>query len=556
MNRVKLGGKEIWPPFTIPSGIVTVSPDIIVRVAEEVGIGLVTAKSVGMEPRDGYAEPLFSQYSADSISSAVGLSNPGVDAWIEEMSGMEFPASKFFLVSMFADNTDDFVDLARRVAPLCDGVELNFCCPHSLRYGAVVAAQEELTAEITTAVRRAIDSVIVVKLTPDGPDIGPWSARLVEAGADAVAAIGPTKAITVEDEHAGVPILSYGSGGLSGPAIFQRTLECVRDIRKCTDVPIIASGGIRGADDVRALMDAGANIFSIGTSLAGLDTPGLKLYFDTLLQDLERGTDRSASMTLNRRILDFTPMTVSRISRQGEYAILEFDCALEAEPGQFVFAWLPGVGEKPFGVAATDPFTMGVKRVGKVSGALCDLEPGREVMIRGPFGRAYPVQPNAVIVAGGCGAVPLRLLAERCDSPTILLGGKASDDLLFVDDFRRFGKLTVSTEDGSVGTHGTITDALREVLSSGDWSGTTFYNCGPERMMVAAAQIEREHVDASRIYLGVERHTSCGIGLCGKCALDGYRTCIDGPVMTLDQFGPGTDFGRLHREACGRRVAV
>jgi dihydroorotate dehydrogenase electron transfer subunit len=97
-------------------------------------------------------------------------------------------------------------------------------------------------------------------------------------------------------------------------------------------------------------------------------------------------------------------------------------------------------------------------------------------------------------------------------------------------------------------------DSLRGLLSSGVWSDATFCNCGPEQMMVAAAELERRYADPSRIYLGIERHASCGIGLCGKCALDGYRTCIDGPVMTLDQLSGDGDFGHYHREACGRRL--
>lgn len=556
MESVELGGKRIWPPFTFPSGIITVSPDLIIRMAEEVGIGLVTAKSVGLEPRDGYAEPLFSQYSQNSISSAVGLSNPGVDAWVEEMGQYSFPPDKFFLVSIFADDEEGFVHLARRVSGLCDGIELNFCCPHSLRYGAVVAAQEELTVQITQAVRNAVDNVLVVKLTPDGPDIGPWSKKLVDAGADAVAAIGPTKAVTVLDEHTGVPILSYGSGGLSGPEILPRGIECVREIRKYVDVPIIGGGGIRGADDIRAYADAGANIFAIGTSLAGLDTPALKLYFNTLLRDLEENTDVAAQMTLNRWILKHTSYRVVRNTRQGDYAVIEFDGELQAEPGQFVFAWLPGVGEKPFGVARTEPFTMGVRKVGKVSEGLYSLEPGDEVMIRGPFGRSFPVNKKVVIVAGGCGAVPLRLLAQECADPVIVLGGRSGSDLLFCSDFEGFGRTIVATEDGSAGIRGTVVDALVDLLGSGDWSDATFYNCGPERMMLAASEVESRYVDPSRIFLGLERHTSCGIGLCGKCALDGYRTCIDGPVMSLEQLDGSGDFGHYHRGACGRKEKV
>ena len=60
LEPAHIGNREIWPPFTIPSGIITVTPDLIQRVAEEVPIGLITAKSVGVTPRDGYPEPVFS----------------------------------------------------------------------------------------------------------------------------------------------------------------------------------------------------------------------------------------------------------------------------------------------------------------------------------------------------------------------------------------------------------------------------------------------------------------------------------------------------------------
>ncbi|MEI6915933.1 MAG: hypothetical protein WCL39_12425, partial [Armatimonadota bacterium] len=423
-------------------------------------------------------------------------------------------------------------------------------------YGSVVACQEQLTADITRAVREAVDKVVVVKLTPDGPEIGKWAKKLVDAGADAIAAIGPTKSVTVVDEHVGAAVLSYGSGGLSGHAILETGLRCVRDISRYVDVPIIGGGGIRGADDVRAYSEAGADIFAIGTCLAGLDTPSLKTYFQVLQQDLLDGTDLSSEMAFSGWNLKHSPMVVSSTTRQGEHAILTFESDFEAEPGQFVFAWLPGVGEKPFGVAGNSPFTLGVRRIGKVSNALCDLKPGEEVMIRGPFGKSFPAGPNVVIVAGGCGAAPLRLLAERCQDPVIVLGARTGCDILFEKDFKRFGETIVVTEDGSVGTKGTVIDALKSLLDSGRFAGSTFCSCGPESMLVAAANAERDHTDPSRIFLGVERHTSCGVGLCGKCALDGYRTCVDGPVMSLDQLSSGGDFGKWHRNSCGAKERI
>jgi len=644
LKPVKLGNKEVWPPFTFPSGIVTVSSDLILRAANDIGIGLVTAKSVGAAPRDGYDEPLFSQYSIDSLSTAVGLSNPGADAWIEEMKDISFPKDKYLLVSIFSDDVDEFVEIARKISPYCDGIELNYCCPHSLNYGAAVASEDELTAIITKAVRAAVDNFLVVKLTPDGPAIGPWAKKLVDAGADAIAAIGPTKAVTVVDEHTGKAILSYGSGGLSGPAILETGIECVREIRKYVDVPILGGGGIRGATDVRAYAEAGADIFAIGTSLAGLDTPQLKEYFRILQQDLIDGTDNSTKMTFYGWQLKHTPMTVKSVQRQGDYAVIIFDDELKTQhgepaalPGQFVFAWLPGIGEKPFGVAVCNPFTLGVRRVGKVSGALYDLRPGDEVMIRGPFGKAFPdrgsvdsrdnaskasitdnadaadntskpgitdnadttdnasITGKAVIIAGGCGAVPLRLFAESCDKPTILLGARTMDDVLFEDDFKSFGMTFIATDDGSSGFKGSVVDLLEAMFEPVGAAGadsapssfkdgspepnshksiikcgspepnnhenikltpdcltdTDFFICGPEPMMAAAARLLVKHVDASKIYLGLERYMSCGVGLCGKCALDGYRTCVDGPVMRLDQLGLDGDFGARRRIKSG-----
>ncbi len=556
MRKPTLGGKQIWPPFTIPSGIITVSADIIKRVATEVGIGLITAKSVGLHEFEGYPEPIFSQYSEDSLSTAVGLSHPGVHAWAEEMRGVHPLDGKFLLASIFASNVDDFVTVAKAASECADGLELNFCCPHSLDYGAALARQEELTVQITRAVRQAVASTLVAKLTPDGPPIGAWARSLVNAGADAVAAIGPTKAVTVLDPHTNAPILSYGSGGLSGGAILQRGLECVAEIRRNVDVPIIAGGGIRGANDVRAYRDAGGDIFAVGTALGGLSTPQVANYFDLLMRDLDNGTDEASELALNRRILDFQPARVTEAYRHGNQIELTFDIDLPADPGQFCMAWLPGTGEKPFCVAGSTPLRLGIAKAGKVSTALYGLEVGDQVMIRGPFGKSFPTEGRVVIVAGGCGAAAILMLAQRAADPAIILGADTADNLLFRDDLSRCGELIAVTEDGSTGRRGTVLDALRDLLAEGDYSDAAFCNVGPEPMLVACADMQRAVAPPERIYFSIDRHTECAIGLCGKCALDGYRICVDGPVLSLAQFGPETAFGRWRRGASGRRVPV
>lgn len=551
LEPVPLGHSEIWPPFTIPSGIITVHPDTIRRVATDVPIGLITTKSIGVDPYDGYAEPVFSQYSADSLSTAIGLSTPGFQAWAEEMKAIYPLAGRFLLTSVFGETVDEFVAVVEAVAPYSDGIELNYCCPHSLRYGEAVARKGDITVEITKTVRSRTEKPLVVKLTPNVDDIAAWAKSLVDAGADAIAAIGPTTAVTVIDEHVGTPVLSFGSGGLSGPAIRGRGIECIRAIRAAVDVPIIAGGGIRGAADVAAYREAGGNIFSVGTGLAGMDTQTLARFFQLLPEEVQTGGRQAESLTFNGWRLKHVPWKVASVERQGDVAILRFDDKIDARPGQFVFAWLPGIGEKPFSVATADPLALGVRKAGKVSTALYELSPGDELMIRGPFGNAFPLLDNAVLVGGGCGSVPMRFLAEQLDRPLIVLGASNAEGLLFREDFESFGETLVATEDGSEGFHGTAVDALKDLLAGRELGSPAFYNCGPESMMAAAVEEQARHAPRDRILVCVERHTSCGVGLCGKCSMDGYRTCTDGPCFSLAQLGEDTSFGQYKRGPSG-----
>ena len=553
VKPVALGHKRIWPPFTIPSGIVTTNPDTIVRFAREVPIGMITTKSVGKTPFNGYAEPVVSQYSTDGISSAIGLSTMGYRAWVDEMKQIFPLKDKFLLVSVFGATADDFVEVAKAVSEVADGIELNFCCPHSLEYGEVVARQSDLTVEITRQVRNAIDLPIVVKLTPNVGDIGKWAESLVKAGADAIAAIGPTTAVTVRDEHTGEPVLSFGSGGLSGPAIMQRALECVRSIRASVNVPIIASGGISSVQDVAAFREAGADIFSIGTSLAGLNTPQIKAYFENMVEGLTSAkTEPTPRRTFDSLNLKHRPYRIVAVENSGDVAVLRFDHSIDAEPGQFVFVWLPGIGEKPFSLAGDHPLVLGIQSVGKVSAALTMLRVGDTVMIRGPFGRPFSPRPNAVLVAGGCGAVPIRFLASKLEKPLIILGATRKGRLLFADEFRALGETVVMTDDGSEGGQGTTVDALQTLLAERGLKNAVFYNCGPERMMAAAVDVELKYATPDRIVILVERHTTCGVGLCGKCSMDGYRTCVDGPCFTLNELAETTSFGRYHRGPSGQ----
>ncbi len=210
---------------------------------------------------------------------------------------------------------------------------------------------------------------------------------------------------------------------------------------------------------------------------------------------------------------------------------------MEARPGQFAMLWIPGADEKPFSISGADPLMFTVSRVGPFSEALHSLVPGDTVWARGPFGRGFSVTTGStLLVGGGYGAAPLSFLASVLaagadGAPPLIeaaLGARTSADLIFQKRFAAQGvRVHVTTEDGSAGTPGRVTEAVRPLLSSGRFS--RLCACGPEGMLEALAAICREaEVPAE---LSFEAYMRCGIGLCGACEHEGRLVCLDGPVF-------------------------
>ncbi|RME37855.1 MAG: dihydroorotate dehydrogenase electron transfer subunit, partial [Thermoflexia bacterium] len=181
----------------------------------------------------------------------------------------------------------------------------------------------------------------------------------------------------------------------------------------------------------------------------------------------------------------------------------------EAEPGQFVMLWLPGVDEKPFSIARPDPLTLTVARVGPFSTALHQAREGDRVGIRGPFGRGFSLMEDrpALLVGGGYGIAPLYFLAvralERGVPVTVVVGARRANDLIYVDRFRALGlEPVITTDDGSLGMQGTAVDAATGLLREDPFR--VLYACGPEPMLVALVQLCQE--DGVPGQLSVERY--------------------------------------------------
>lgn len=531
-------GKTLSGPFTIPSGIVSTAVPIIQYIFDHMPeVGVLTTKSIGLEPRAGYREPVLSQYAPGCFVNAVGLTNPGARQSAELMADLRVPEDRFLLTSVFGGSIAEFVEVARIMAPVSDGLELNLSCPHAKGYGMAMGQDPDMVREIISAVKAVVDIPVIPKLTPNTPDIA-IIARAAEAGgADgfcAVNTVGP--GYTSSHGH---PVLSNGAGGMSGKGILPIGLKCVKEVREASTLPIIGCGGVSSADDVRAYIDAGADIVGVGSSLIGLTTDEIGDYFRTLSADLEHNKDRAESHIRYDVDMDFSAVTLVKNEKVCEdITILTFDRKVNVQAGEFIFLWVPGIGEKPFSALTDDPFSLVVIDVGQFTHALMDLPEGTECYVRGPYG--IPVNPpdgaRVMAVAGGTGLAAVYQIARDFGNAEVYAGARTARRLYFEEECRLIADVHVATDDGSAGYHGVVTELLRErlqAMSADERDALVFYNCGPAPMVHAAIAVQREFCRDEQIYSAIDYLTKCGVGICGACAApDGRRLCVDGPFLS------------------------
>ncbi len=229
-------------------------------------------------------------------------------------------------------------------------------------------------------------------------------------------------------------------------------------------------------------------------------------------------------------------------------------------PGQFNMLHLPGIGEAAISISSdpADPAELAhtVRAVGNVTDALARMQAGDTLMLRGPFGRPWPLADrtgrDVVLVAGGLGLASQRaaireLARQRSQyaSVTVLHGAKEPSGLLYTREYRAWkeaGLVVRSIVDGLPasgaaagspgwdGRVGLVTDLLAELTILSERS--TVLCCGPDPMMTAVARTAiRQGVAAEEIFLSLERNMACAVRHCGLCQFGPVFVCQDGPVF-------------------------
>ena len=253
--------------YWLASGILGVTAASLNKVAES-GADAVVTKSIGLNPRKGHPGPVLTT-SHGGLINAVGLTNPGIDAFKDEMELLREKKVPVVL-SIFGNTVEEVSEVARKAVQLKpDAIELNLSCPHA-EIGQI-AHSPDLTHKYVSAVKDVVECQVFAKLTPNTSDIVAVGKAAEEAGADAVVAINTLRGMKI-DIYQMLPVLGHKVGGLSGPPIFPVAVRCVYELSQALTIPIIGVGGVSTWEDAVEMHLAGADAIQVGTALIeGLD---------------------------------------------------------------------------------------------------------------------------------------------------------------------------------------------------------------------------------------------------------------------------------------------
>ena len=253
---VELCGMTLSTPLVPASG--TLAKEALGEVE---GIyGAILPKTTTPAARAGNPPPRVAETPAGMVNS-IGLQNPGVERFMEELDAFDLGVPIF--VSVAGETVSDFAALCERVSE--DGrvaaIELNLSCPNVEHGGLTFCAGPAAVEEVVAACRAAAPTKpLFAKLTHEGV-VG--NARAAEsAGADALTVMNTIPALTIDARNRSVLV----RGGLSGPAVKPVALKAVHDVSRTVGVPVLGGGGVTSGEDVAEFMLAGATVVQVGTA--------------------------------------------------------------------------------------------------------------------------------------------------------------------------------------------------------------------------------------------------------------------------------------------------
>ena len=244
------------------------------RVMKLEALGGFVTKAVSLAPRDGNKSPRVAEFEGGMIN-AVGLANPGLDAvrrdhlpWL----ATHYPMARKIVnvVGFVVDEYPAVVEgleeeLSNGLASAVDAFELNVSCPNTKAGGMEFGADPRSLAEVVSRSRQATKRPMLVKLSPTLPNIAESAKIAADAGADAISVVNTIPGLVIDIERRR-PVLGFGTGGVSGPAILPVGVLATWRVRQATSLPIMGVGGVASGIDAIQYVMAGASLVGVGTA--------------------------------------------------------------------------------------------------------------------------------------------------------------------------------------------------------------------------------------------------------------------------------------------------
>jgi len=228
-------------------------------------LGAIVNKGTTVLARPGNRQYRIAE-TPSGILNSIGLENPGAAA-VARIYGKQWAALGVpIIVNVAGYSVLDYVTVVREMTgtPGVVAYELNISCPN-VEGGMLFGFDPDRAAEVTAAVKQETDLPVIVKLTPNAPDVVAVALAVEAAGADAVTAINTVLGMRIDTKKRR-PVLGSGSGGLSGPAIRPIAVHLTYQVARRLRIPIIGAGGVTSANDALEFLMAGASAVQVGTA--------------------------------------------------------------------------------------------------------------------------------------------------------------------------------------------------------------------------------------------------------------------------------------------------
>ena len=251
-------------------------------------LGSFSFKGTTVEPRFGNPTPRIAECTGGMINS-VGLQNPGIDQVISrELPKLKSCFHKPVIANISGFSVEEYVSCCEKIDRVTQVgiIEVNVSCPNVHNGGMSFGTTPESAAEVTRAVKAVTTKPVYIKLSPNVTDIAAIAKACEEAGADGISLINTLLGMRI-DLSRRKPVIANKMGGFSGPAIFPVALRMVYQVYEAVKIPIIGMGGVSTAQDVIAMMLAGATAVQVGA--ANLVNPYVcKEIVESLPEEMER----------------------------------------------------------------------------------------------------------------------------------------------------------------------------------------------------------------------------------------------------------------------------